>query len=81
MSEEQKPSTQPRKCLNPEKAHKVIQICSAPPQIPQIAADAAVRYNRSWYLDDPLDIDEPTIACRDVAGGVEKNGRVLRSQN
>jgi hypothetical protein len=72
MSEEQKPSSQPRKRLNAQKTHKVAEVSSAPPQIAQIAADATIRYNRSWYLDDSLDIDEPAIACPDLAGGVEK---------
>jgi len=72
MSEEQEPSAQPRERLNPQKTHKVIEILSAPPQISQIAADATIRYDRSWYLDNTLDIDEPAIACRDLACGVEK---------
>jgi hypothetical protein len=72
MSEEQKPSAQPRERLNPQKTHKVVEILSAPSQVSQITADATIRYNRSWYLDNTLDIDEPAIACRDLAGGVEK---------
>jgi len=31
-----------------------------------------IRYNRSGYLDDPLDVDEPAIACRDLSSGAEK---------
>lgn len=72
VAEEQKPSTQPGKRLNPQKTDKLTRIVSAPPQIPQIAADTAIRYDGSWYLDDSLDIDEPAIACPDLAGGVEK---------
>ena len=70
--EEQKPSAQPRKRLNSQETQKITGIVSAPPQVPQVAADATIRYNRSWYLENPLDIDEPAIAYRDLVGGVEE---------
>jgi hypothetical protein len=46
FAEEQKPSTQPRKRLNSQITHKLTEIVSAPPQIPQVAGDPTIRYNR-----------------------------------
>src|SRR5437762_12250738 len=83
-AEEQKPSAEPGKRLNPEEAQKFTGIVPAPSEIAQVAADAAVRHDRPRYLDDRLDVDETTITGghplgmfeeADVAGVIEIGDR------
>src|SRR5215470_17802833 len=68
-----KPSSQSRERLDAEESHQLARIVPAPSQIPQIAAEATVRYNRPWCLGDGRDVDQLAVAGRDLPSAVEES--------